>query len=230
MRLLLCLTLITICALGSTRGADRTLQSWDFSKANGTLGWTQGSGIDNFGVRDGALSGTLNSDILRLVSPLFEIKATPLQYVEVELKCDAGGSANLYYSNTTEEPYAGFRPNLYASFDVKGDSKFHKYVIRPFWHDQGKIIHIRIDPPGRNFAIRKVQIIEPELGPELSVSSWEFKGSAHGWESQNPDDKVDATAAGLRISGNRNALALSGPLDFDSIRPACRAQRWRSRF
>ena len=215
MKMLICLTLIMLCAAGSSRGAEKVLQRWDFTKAKDTLGWTNASGMTGFGVREGAMSGTLASDILRLVSPLFEFKATPLQYVEVELKTDANGTGQMFYSDTTEEPYGGFRPNLLTNFEVVGDGKFHTYVIRPFWQGQGKIIHIRIDPPGRNFAVRRVSIVEPDAGAAVKADSWEFAGSARGWAAKGEADQVEVTGAGLRITGNRNTQVLSPPLDMD---------------
>lgn len=208
--------LTALLAAGASRGAGKTLQSWDFAKASDTLGWTNASGMTGFGVRDGAMSGTLNSDILRLVSPLFEIKAAPLQYVEVDLKTHATGTGQMYYSNTTEEPYGGFRSNLLTSFEAVGDGKFHTYVIRPFWQDQGKIIHIRIDPPGRKFAVRSVRIVEPDAGAAVKADSWEFAGTACGWAAQGEAEQVKVTPAGLRITGNRNTQVLSPPLDMDT--------------
>jgi len=81
MRLLLCLTLITLCAVGSTGGADKALQYWDFTKAGDTLGWTSAGGKIDLDKAEGAL--TLVGTECKLISPLFEIKATPWQLVEI---------------------------------------------------------------------------------------------------------------------------------------------------
>lgn len=215
MKMMICLLLVAVSAGGTSRAADKVLQDWDFSKASDTLGWTAASGIDGYGVHDGAPSGTLASDVFRLVSPLFEIPARPLQYVQVELKTDADGTGQLYFSNTTDPPYGGFRPALYTNFDVTGDGKFHTYTLFPFWQDQGKIVHIRIDPPGKHFAIRRVRILE--RGSAAKVSSWDFSNTLNGWlVSGGVGPSATPTPAGVRICGTRDATFMSPALDLDA--------------
>jgi len=214
MRITICLLLVGLSAVGTSRAADKVLQSWDFSKASDALGWTAASGIDGFGVRDGALSGTLAADVFRVVSPLFEIEAQPSQYVEVELKTDADGTAQMYFSNTTDPPYGGFRPALYVGFGVTGDGKFHTYRLFPFWQEQGKIIHIRLDPPGKHFAIRSVRIMQRESASDSWL--WEFSNTLRGWlVSGGVDPSATPTAAGVRIRGTRDTALISPILDLD---------------
>ncbi len=211
---MICLLLIALSAAGTSRAAGKVLQSWDFAKASDTLGWTSVSGIEGFGVHGGALSGTLDSDVFRLVSPLFEIEARPSQYVEVELMTDGDGNGQMYFSNTTDPPYGGFRPPLHLDFGVTGDGRYHTYTLLPFWQQQGKIIHIRLDPPGKHFAIRSVRIRQREDADD--ASSWEFSNTLDGWLVAGGKDPVTAaTAAGARVRGTRDTVLISPVLDLD---------------
>lgn len=212
---MICLLLVALSAAGTTRAADKVLQSWDFTRASDTLGWTPASGVEGFGVRDGALAGTLASDVFRLASPLFEIEAKPSQYVEVELKTDADGICQMYYSNTTDPPYGGFRPTLYVGFRVIGDGKFRTYRLFPFWQEQGKIIHIRLDPPGTHFAMRSVRIMQRESASESC--SWDFSNTLRGWLiAGSAESSATPTAAGVRIRGTRDSTLISPILDIDA--------------
>ncbi len=197
-------------------GAERTALEWDFSKATDTLGWVQAEPIKAFGVEGGALVAVPGPGRPKLESPLFELEASPWQYVEVELKTDADGHALMYYSNTTDEPYRGFRPGLYTTFDVKGDNEWRTYTIRPFWQKQGKIIHIRLDPPGDNVAVRAVRIIDVKASDVSKQTSWRFEDTSAGWQVVGSAGETEATPKGLKISGNQSTCVLSPPLAVDS--------------
>jgi len=211
MRLLLCLTLITLCAVGSTGGADKALQYWDFTKAGDTLGWTSAGGKIDLDKAEGAL--TLVGTECKLISPLFEIKATPWQLVEVEMKTDKTGLARLFYSNTKDEPYGGFRGDLQTQFDAVGDGQFHRYTVFPCWQSQGKIIHIRLDPPGENSAVRSVRIVELEPAKAAAGTVWTFADTTAGWLAFGMIGKPTVSRRGWRMTGARDSLALSPALD-----------------
>ena len=207
---------LSLCAVASSLAAERIAREWDFSKAADTLGWTQAEPIKEFKVADGALIAVPGPGRPKLESPLFELEASPWQYVEIELKTDADGSGLMYYSNTTDDPYHGFRGELYTTFGVTGDGKWHTYTIRPFWQKQGKIIHIRLDPPGEKVAVRAVRIIDVKAGDISGQTSWQFKNDAAGWQAVGPAGKTENTARGLKITGDQSTCILSPPLNADS--------------
>ncbi|MGB9619475.1 MAG: glycoside hydrolase family 99-like domain-containing protein, partial [Armatimonadota bacterium] len=209
-------------------GAEGAALEWDFSKATSTLGWTQAEPIKEFKVEGSALFAVAGPGRPKLTSPLFELEATPWQYVEVELKTDADGRALMFYSNTTGEPYGGFRPQLHVSFDVIGDNQWHTYTIRPFWQKQGKIIHIRLDPPGEKVAVRAVRIVDIKPGEGSKEAAWHFKNADAGWRVIGGTGKIEATSEGLKITGDQNTCVLSPPLALDPEQAAWVMVRARS--
>ncbi|MDH7602670.1 MAG: glycoside hydrolase family 99-like domain-containing protein [Armatimonadota bacterium] len=203
---------MSICS----HAAGSLVYQWDFTRAKDTLGWTQAEPIASFGVENGALTATAGPGLPKLQSPLFELEAAPWQYVEVELKTDTTGTGLMYYSNTTEPPYGGFRPGTYASFQVFGDNEWHRYTIRPFWHRLGKIIHIRLDPPGRKVSVRAVRIYDSSSRPAGKQSAWSFHGSDWGWQVLGSEGQLRPTETGLSITGDQNTVVMSPPLDIDA--------------
>ena len=205
------MAVLSLALAGFCGAADQTLMEWSFAGASDTLGWTPAGGKVALDRAVGALSIT-GSDS-KLISPLFEIKATPWQFVEIEMKSDKDGIGRLFYSNTTEEPYGGFRGELQAQFHVLGDGQFRKYAVLPCWQSQGKVIHIRIDPAGENSAVKSVRIVGPE--PDKSATTeWKFADTAAGWRAFGADKDPTPSRTGWTISGTRNTLALSPALDL----------------
>lgn len=190
------------------------LMEWDFARAEGPMGWTPGEPISVCRIEDGALVVAPGPGIPKLESPLFDIEADAWQFVEIEMKSDTGGTGLVYYSNTTEEPYHGFRTGQYATFEAVGDSEYHTYTVYPFWHRQGRIIHIRVDPPGKRAAIRAIRILSASPGKPSDQLEWDFREGIGGWTSS----KLDATArrGGVLLTGDRTSVFFSPPLDAEA--------------
>ena len=218
MKPLLCVTLITVilALTGPCFGVERVLQEWAFTNATDTLGWTAAEPLDQFKAADGALLVKASTHAPKLESPLFDIEAAAWQYVEIDLKTDADGVAQMYYSNRTEGPYHGFSPDLFMQFYVEAGDDFHTYKVFPFWQKQGRITHIRIDPPGNNVAVRAVRIIGAKARTTTAPPLWQFKDSSANWQSVVPAGELKTTAAGWEISGTNRVIALSPPIDIDS--------------
>jgi len=204
-------------ALGTELAAGvRIAYQWEFVRAKDELGWTQAEPITKFCVENGALVAIAGPGKPKLQSPIFDLEASPWQYIEIELKTDESGMGLVYYSNTTDPPYGGFRPGTYATFDVVGDNEWHTYIVRPFWQKQGRIIHIRLDPPGNHVAVRAVRIYDMTSKGIVSQSSWVFHGSDWGWQLVGSLGKLEPTSTGLKIAGDQNACVLSPPVDIDA--------------
>lgn len=220
MRPQLCLTLITLCLLLARpcAAAERIAHEWDFQKATDTLGWKAAEQVREFRVADGVLVTSPGPGQPKLESPLFELAAAPLQYIEIEMKTDVDGTGQVYYSDTTEEPYHGFRPGQYVTFATKGDGEFHTYRIHPFWQSLKKVIHIRIDPPGENVAIRAVRIIGPRTEKPAEADSWEFKSTLADWRAMDETCKIEPSPIGCEVKGNRLAAAISPLVKLDPER------------
>ncbi len=196
--------------------AERIIQEWDFSKASDMLGWVNAEPVKEAKVSDGALQVVAEPARHKLESPLFDIPAKPWQYVEIELKTDDNGTGLMYYSNTTDEPYHGFRPGLYAQFGVTGDGEYHTYTIRPFWQKQGTIKHLRFDPPGKSVSIRAIRIVDMNPGEPSTATSWQFKNSSAGWQRLGSAGKLTTGGESCQIEGNRDMTLVSPALNLNS--------------
>jgi hypothetical protein len=209
--ILILLAILSVTLARQCRAADQTLMDWSFAAAADTLGWTSAGGTIGLDKAEGALTST-GSDC-KLISPLFEIKATPWQFVEIEMKTDKSGQARLFYSNTTQEPYGGFRGELQTQFNAVGDGQFHKYVVFPCWQNQGKIIHIRLDPPGANNAVRSARIVELTPAKAMTGTTWTFADTAAGWLGFGMTAEPSVSRMGWRMAGTQDSMALSPALD-----------------
>jgi hypothetical protein len=212
---------INVSASSGLQAAERTIREWDFSTSSDTLGWANAESIKEFRVADGALRAVGEPGKHKFESPLFDIPAKPSQYVEIELKTDADGTALMYYSNTTEEPYHGFRPAQYTHFNVIGDGAYRTYTVRPFWHNQGKITHVRIDPPGTSVSVRAVRIIDLDTGEPTKATAWEFKDDLSGWKLIGAKSKADPADAFCRLTGDRETVFFSPITEIDSDQNLC---------
>lgn len=227
MRHLILLTLaILSITLTQCYAADQTLMNWQFAGASDTLGWTSAGGAIGLDKTERALTSTGTE--CRLISPLFEIKATPWQFVEIEMKTDVSGIARLFFSNTTEEPYGGFRGELQRQFVTAGDGQFHKYTVFPCWQNQGKIIHVRLDPPGANNLVRSMRIVEMDPA-KAAGTAWSFAGTTAGWQSFGMTGEPKISRTGWRIAGEQNSLALSPALDVAAEDLPCLTLRLASK-
>lgn len=188
------------------------LPEWSFAGASDTLGWTSAGGTMAANKADGTL--TIAGSNCMLISPMFEIKASQWQAIEIEMKSDRSGLTRLYYSNTTAEPYGGFRGELQTQIQVVGDGQFHKYTVFPCWQSQGKIIHVRIDPPGTNNAVKAIRIVNLEPESTTSATAWAFKDTAAGWRAFNLLSEPAASRTGWKLASVQDGLVLSPGLDF----------------
>ncbi|HEX6971470.1 MAG TPA: hypothetical protein VF234_04570, partial [Limnochordia bacterium] len=140
---------------------ERELIAWDFRA--GPAGWRANADVVDLSTGGGALEGRSEGADPILYSPEFELSASPLQVVEIRMRSDAAGEAEIFWANTHAPPFNGFRPAQRAAFAVEAGDEFRTYRILPFWHAQQKIIKIRIDPPsGAHWAIASVRILQPE--------------------------------------------------------------------
>jgi hypothetical protein len=147
-------------------------------------------------------------------SPLFDIEATPWQFVEIDMKSDTGGTGLLYYSNTTEEPYHGFRGNQHSTFATVGDGQFHTYKVYPFWQKLGRITHIRVDPPGKHVQVRAIRIVAASTPEPVKDTTWNFSQPDQKWTAVNLQAK--AVKGGIEVNGTSEGTLVSPPIDVNS--------------
>lgn len=174
-------------------GEELTVISFDLRN------WQANQSISDLRMENNYLGGKCSGNDPQLYSPLFEIRANNRQVVEIKMKSDKDGLAQLFWSGTLEEPYGGFRPQKCNDFYVKGDNNFHIYRIFPFWEGEGKIIHLRLDPPdGATFYVEYICV--KELKP-LSQGNWVVLG---GLEV----GKVGVDSIQFKVKADESAILL----------------------
>ncbi len=182
-RLLVTLVALIPLIIISRAGAEtKAIAEWTFDTPGDPMGWTVGSEVEGLAVRDGSFTGkTVARDPL-VHGPMIDIPAKPNQYVEIRMKSSADGNGELYWANTTEPPYEGFRPEQVYQIKFKAGD-FRVYRIFPFWQQEKKIIRLRLDPPeNAEFAIDYIKVLEiTGLGKKRPF--FNFSMSGHGWVS-----------------------------------------------
>ena len=210
------------CACCAGQESRRTLIEWRFDAEGDPEGWTGANHVAELRVEGGAMCGRIMDWDPFVRSPRFEIPATPWQFIEVRLKTDSAGEAELFWTNTTETQYGGFSPGKETRFAVAGDNEWHVYQVYPYWHKEGKIILLRLDLPkpepsaaGRvSFAVDYIRIVD--LGEAASTATepcWDFRRSAGGWSATH-DVTCGASEDGLRVVMGRESqgAVMSGAL------------------
>jgi hypothetical protein len=201
------------------------LSEWQFQQAEDLQAWSASNHVADLKLEDGALCGRLVDWDPFVRSPQFQIAATPYQRIELRIKTDCGGPAELYWTNTTDSPYGGFSPSKRTAFSIRGDGQWHEYHVYPFWHNERNIILLRVDFPrpaqpdfGRKtFAIDSIRIVD--LGtPDVTTASphWDFSRGLHGWHAAD-GGRLRATDRGAEFAGGPDASGhlTSGPLRCD---------------
>ncbi|GAB4131977.1 MAG: hypothetical protein Kow0040_12040 [Thermogutta sp.] len=193
-------TASVLLSQGWTANADQNLIEWRFSRPGELQGWSGGGHVRNVQVRDGLLQGETVGDDPILLSPIFEISAGPLQYVEFRMKTARGGAGQLFWTETLEGRFGGFSEEKVCRFDAFSDGEFHVYRVYPFWHAAKKIIRLRLDPPAAGrFAIEWIRVAEHPSPDTSEKSSWRFPADAQDWIAWRDVVIADVTAEGLLL-------------------------------
>ncbi len=203
------LCVVVSISFGVAAAEDKTVVEWRFDQPGDFRGWENFGMIADAAVRDGALCGRATGNDPIVLGPIFEIAASPTQYVEVSLKATVAAPAELFWTETLQGQYGGFSQNKYRMFHVPGDNQFHVYRIWPFWHAAKKIIRLRFDPPNAGeFAIRWIRIAEREIA-SLPEQKWDREAMSSQWR---PLDDVESAQGPIWLSPKLAIPAIDHPI------------------
>lgn len=178
----------------------RTLAAWEFDRPGDLQGWQPNAHLAGVAVTNGALvCRSVGSDpILELGTPL-DVPATPWQRLEIRLRADRDGTAEVFWSNTSTGRYGGFSQEKTTRFSVLGDGQAHTYRLLPFWHPEGRIVRLRFDVyDGTAFAIDSIRLEELARPPATERARFDFTRSEQGWTAL-PGADARAGADGLEV-------------------------------
>ncbi len=180
--------------------ADQVLVEWRFDRPGDLQGWTANGHVRNLRSGEEGVRGEVIGTDPILLSPAFEIPATPFQYVEIRMRASGGGEAQLFWTETLEGKFGGFSEEKACRFSVFADEGYHVYRVTPFWHAANKIIRLRLDPPAaKEFSIEWIRIAERPPVPNSPRLGWHFPADALDWIPWQDVDIAGTGADGLRL-------------------------------
>ncbi len=135
--------------------------------------WNSGK-LKNLRVADGALLFETEPGDSMLISPPFApFSATPWQCIELVMKSDVTGHAQIFWTGTTVGRFGGFSPEKTTDFTVvAGD--WQTYRLEPFWQAEQNILRLRLDFPEQqpgHYAIRSLRILERPTTEKVSLQA-----------------------------------------------------------
>ncbi len=143
----LAFALLAILACVQSLAAE-TVAEWNFD--SDLQGWGPPGGLQHIAdlrVENGAMHGRITGNDPFVHSPLMSVPASLSQQIELRLRTDAPGTAQIFFTNTTETQYGGFSPGQSISFQLIADGEWHDYTVQPYWEALGTLIKLRLDLP-----------------------------------------------------------------------------------
>ncbi len=200
--------------------AQEPLADWTFERAGDLQGWQPNGDLADMVVTNGALScRAVGSDPILEYRPLLNLPASPWQAVEIRLRADRDGTAELFWSNTSTGRYGGFSQDKSTRFNVRGDNRWHTYRLLPFWHREGKIVRLRFDEyDGARFDLASIRVVELGSRPVTEQSEFELSKSMEGWLWVEPLDGrgIAPTPAGGKIERCGTGFLLGPPVHINA--------------
>ncbi len=171
-----------VCCSALAAGPDRTLVEWTFDRD--LQGWAPNGDLAEVRVAGGALNcRAVGGDPILELSTRLGVPASPWQVIEVRLRADRDGTAEFFWSNTSEGRYGGFEQAKTTRFQVVGNGRWHVYRLFPFWHREGKIVRLRFDLyDGTTFALDSIRLLELAMPPAAARPRFDFTKDRQGWQ------------------------------------------------
>jgi hypothetical protein len=186
-------------AFGEVGGTNRVLAEWNFGRPGVLQGWQPNADLTNVVVTNGALScRAVGNDPILALRPLLDLQASPWQVVELRLKADRDGTAELFWSNTPTGRYGGFAQEKSTRFNVAGDSQWHSYRLLPCWHSEGRIVRLRFDVyDAARFELDFLRVVELAMPPAAAGADFDFSTGNQGWQWFDTSDSRITNRLGM---------------------------------
>jgi len=195
---------------------EKVVVEWRFDASTKWNGWTPNANIKDVTFDSTGVSFEAVGDDTQILSPPFEVpRADNRQWVVIELDCSAAGQGELFYTNTTEGQYGGFRPHWVAPIVIPAAGR-QMVPIWPFWAGLGRIIRMRFDPPsGVHCRLNGIRIVEQarSVPPE-----WSYEHGDDAWQGMHAA-RIKRASNGLVVQALRPQAVIIRPVEpFDASR------------
>ncbi len=197
---------------------NRTLTEWRFDREGDLRGWQPNRDLTEVAVTNGALHcRAIGGDPILELQPRLNIPVSPWQIVEIRLKADREGTAELFWSGTDQGRFGGFSQEKTTRFPVNGDNAWHTYRLRPFWQAEGWLMRLRFDVyDAARFELGELRVLEPLLPVASTNADFDFKTGDCDWRGED-GAKVTCRDGMLVIEATPSAgFAAAPPVDIDT--------------
>ena len=173
------------------------------------------------------------------MSPQFEFKPRPGQYIEIRMKSTGFYIGEIFYASSNEGKYNGFSQEKTANWDIVHDGKWRTYQILPAWLSEPQIIKIRVDlgrpteeeiKNGASVEIDYIRILDINVdqtqamtqtdwsGEELDALRCDSSVDTNGWRSGLGVMDPAAVGTNLYIEYENNGQDPAGPFPRANLR------------
>jgi len=197
-----------------SQGYQRNVsQSWDFTTASNSLGWSPIVALQNFGIKNGALTFTATQQIDIVCSASISVPTASMQLVEIVMSSDTVGASKVFWAPAPAGLCGGFQAGYENDFTMVGDSAFHHYYLPINTSAAATIYQLRLDvPPGATISIQSIALVNlvAPSGPRGSPS-WQFSsdGNSLGWIPYQGVVDMGVSGGSLRLQTYANSTILA---------------------
>ncbi len=194
------------------------IAEWTFRRPGELQGWQPNGHLTNVMVTNGAVScRAIGPDPIFEYIPLVNFKASPKQVVEIRLRADRDGTAELFWSNTSTGRYGGFAQEKSTRFNVRGDNAWHTYRLLPCWQREDKIVRLRFDVyDAAGFEWASLRVLELEMPSPAQPNDLEDGINLNTWQWFEPIDAVQQATAyhGGRLKQSEKGFLFGPPVNI----------------
>ena len=206
---------------------DALVSEWEFANEMKPGVWVSLCHLENVSVEQSRVfRGTINGIDPFIGITGIEVSVGPFQYAEFQLKTNASGKGELFYSSDPEPGYSGFTQAKSLAWTALDDGQWHTYRLYPDWAKEGTIRKLRLDfPPlvtggaDKPFVeIRAFRVVTPTLKPsEAMTPDWDFSHSTQGWTTFSEDGSLWMESKVFLLSLETNQPWISMELACDQL-------------
>ncbi len=158
---------------------------WNFDAEADATVWGRNH-LSKPGVENGVMKARFEGWDPFVVSPQFELKPRPGQFIEIRLKSSSDGVGELFYASSNEGQYNGFSQAKSLTWTIKGGSDFAVYQIAPNWLAEPQIIKFRVDfgrpteaeiAAGRDVEIDYIKIVDLNVENAEPLANPDWRGA-----------------------------------------------------
>ncbi len=204
---------------GAGPAVGQPICEWNFDRPGDLQGWQPNGHVTNVVVTNGSLNfRAVGSDPILELKPLLDFAVSAFQVVEVRLKADRDGTAELFWSNNSTGRFGGFSQAKSTRFNVTGDGQWHTYRLLPGWQTEGRIVRLRFDVyDGAKFELDFIRIVALPTAPGAAQADFNFSQGLEGWQwLQTIDEAVPFSWVGGEFQTGPNGMLFSPPVQIDT--------------